>query len=453
MEAIQVLDEVPAAEAEDCANNLFSLERDGAALRQLNSAAYAELAGFFSAKKLDPVRQLDFAQKELAAMADEDRSPLSDLYAKKEDVEDEAFRQMQQRISIFRLEADAYIRLKRSEKASVALGQMNAALEGLESRINGKDERRESYAGMMSQYWEELARAAALQNRTTDAMAYYESGLLARLDGGDVPKPGTKDELGDEARQLWAKLGGTEEGWSAWYGRRASEIASQKQNQLEWENVQEPLPSFELADLHGKTWKLADLKGRVVFLNFWASWCGFCREELPRLQKLAERYNDQPNVVFLSFNMDDDPGLIDPFVKDQKFTFTVLPAYSYVTDTLKVNGIPQNWIVGPDGVIRLKGIGYDASEKWDLGMKDAIEKVRAAGLGSVPRPPAIPAIPARSELCLGTCATRIDTALSQSSPDMRSDSPAPRPPEFAACYRRRDDCASASKQGSGRTSG
>jgi len=83
--------------------------------------------------------------------------------------------------------------------------------------------------------------------------------------------------------------------------------------------------------------------------------------------------------VFLSFNMDEDPGLIDPFVKDQKLTFTVLPAYSYVTDTLKVNGIPQNWIVGPDGVIRLKGTGYDATEKWEQGMKDAIEKVRAAG--------------------------------------------------------------------------
>jgi len=77
--------------------------------------------------------------------------------------------------------------------------------------------------------------------------------------------------------------------------------------------------------------------------------------------------------------MDDDPGLIDPFVKDQKLSFTVLPAYSYVTDTLKIYGIPQNWIVGPDGVIRLKGIGYDATEKWEQGMKDAIEKVRAGG--------------------------------------------------------------------------
>jgi hypothetical protein len=100
---------------------------------------------------------------------------------------------------------------------------------------------------------------------------------------------------------------------------------------------------------------------------------------LPRLQKLIEQYKDRTDALFLSLNIDDNPGLIDPFMDEHKLTLTVLPAYSYVSDTLNVHAIPQNWIVGPDGVIRLKGIGYDSTEKWDQGMKDAIEKVRAAG--------------------------------------------------------------------------
>jgi hypothetical protein len=76
--------------------------------------------------------------------------------------------------------------------------------------------------------------------------------------------------------------------------------------------------------------------------------------------------------------MDENPGIIEPFLKEHQLALTVLPAYSYVRDTLKVMGIPQNWVVDSGGVIRLKGIGYDATEKWETGMRDAIEKVKPA---------------------------------------------------------------------------
>jgi hypothetical protein len=72
--------------------------------------------------------------------------------------------------------------------------------------------------------------------------------------------------------------------------------------------------------------------------------------------------------------MDENPGLVEPFMKEHKLTFPVLPAMSYVQDTLRIAGIPQNWIVDAGSVVRLKGIGYDPSEKWDEGMIDAIEK-------------------------------------------------------------------------------
>ena len=76
--------------------------------------------------------------------------------------------------------------------------------------------------------------------------------------------------------------------------------------------------------------------------------------------------------------MDENPGVIEPFLKEHQLALTVVPAYSFVTETLKVMGIPQNWIVDSGGVVRLKGVGYDATEKWETGMRDAIEKVKPA---------------------------------------------------------------------------
>jgi hypothetical protein len=92
----------------------------------------------------------------------------------------------------------------------------------------------------------------------------------------------------------------------------------------------------------------------------------------------VEQYKGRPDVQFVTLNMDENPGLIEPFMQENKLALTVLPAYTYVEDTLKVNGIPQNWIVDSVGVVRLKGIGYDATNKWETGMTDAIEKVKPA---------------------------------------------------------------------------
>lgn len=81
-------------------------------------------------------------------------------------------------------------------------------------------------------------------------------------------------------------------------------------------------------------------------------------------------------MQFLTFNSDDNPGIIEPFLKGHQLNLTVLPAHSYVMETLKVTAIPQNWIVDANGVVRLKGLGYDRTEKWETGMKEAIEKYK-----------------------------------------------------------------------------
>ena len=105
---------------------------------------------------------------------------------------------------------------------------------------------------------------------------------------------------------------------------------------------------------------------------------------MPRLQKLIDQYKNRPDVQFVSLNADENPGLVAPFMKEHQLAFTVIPAPTYVWQTLKVFGIPSNWIIDANGVVRLKGLGYDASEKWVTGMKDAIAKVQSAAPASNP---------------------------------------------------------------------
>jgi hypothetical protein len=79
--------------------------------------------------------------------------------------------------------------------------------------------------------------------------------------------------------------------------------------------------------------------------------------------------------------MDDNPGVIEPFMAEKGLTLTVLPAYTYVVDTLKVLSVPQNWIAGTDGVVHVKVVGYDSTEKWEQGMRNAIEEVVRRPIG------------------------------------------------------------------------
>jgi hypothetical protein len=92
---------------------------------------------------------------------------------------------------------------------------------------------------------------------------------------------------------------------------------------------------------------------------------------------VIDQYKNRSDVQFLSFNMDENPGLMASFLKEHQLSLTVIPAHSYVQDTLKVLGIPQNWIVDSSGVVRLKGIGYDPTEKWEMEIREAIEKYKA----------------------------------------------------------------------------
>ena len=184
-----------------------------------------------------------------------------------------------------------------------------------------------------------------------------------------------KDDLLDEASAVWKDTGGTEVAWTVWKTPPAGK--PQELAEGRWEKATKAMPAFELADLTGKTWRVKNLEGKSVLINVWATWCGPCNAELPHLQKLYEKVKDRSDVQIITLNIDQDLGLVDPFVKEKGFTFPVLPAYSFVISLLDSVGIPQNWILDPKGAWRLTQLGYDASDaQWADTMIGKLQSVK-----------------------------------------------------------------------------
>jgi thiol-disulfide isomerase/thioredoxin len=124
--------------------------------------------------------------------------------------------------------------------------------------------------------------------------------------------------------------------------------------------------NFTVKDLDGKKVSMKELKGKVIFLNLWATWCGPCRVEMPSIQNL---YNavDKDRVVFvmLSLDQENQKHKIEQFVNDKEFTFPVYQPASPLPQLLRVNTIPTTFIIGPDGKVASKKTGmanYDTKE-------------------------------------------------------------------------------------------
>jgi hypothetical protein len=269
LDAMENLDDVPAADVEKAADQMLKVAMENAGPEGPESYTYSDLAELLSKKHLEPERVVEWAQKGLAQWEIESKEPPYDLNDK-DNIDNLKYSQVYSRLQILEFEVDGYLQLKQADKAEISLTQMDEGLQDLKSRVGDIQRHKKSYANRLSAYWGLMARDAELRGHPLDAMGFYENALLTRLDAGQKPESGKKDELADNAHQLWAKLGGTDDGWRLWYGRRADALANQAG--LTWEDANLPLPTFELADLKGKTWTVAALKGKVTFLNFWASW-------------------------------------------------------------------------------------------------------------------------------------------------------------------------------------
>ena len=129
---------------------------------------------------------------------------------------------------------------------------------------------------------------------------------------------------------------------------------------------------FSLKDMNGKTVRLSDYKGKVVLLEFWATWCPPCRASVPGLEKLHKAYKDK-GLVLLAVAMDmggDDE--VRSYIKESGITYTVLKGTEDVATKYQVRSIPMMLVLGKDGKIAKRYIGMGSDEDLETDIKAAL---------------------------------------------------------------------------------
>jgi thiol-disulfide isomerase/thioredoxin len=160
-----------------------------------------------------------------------------------------------------------------------------------------------------------------------------------------------------------------------------------------WAGRNRLAPDFTLNDLDGKEFALSSLRGKTVVLNFWASWCDPCREEMPSLAKLALLLRKHPDVVLVTVSVDEQPQTIrdtlevlfrsDEELRDRlakgEIPFAVLhdPEMAVVKGRFGTTMYPETWVIDPEGYIRAR---YDGARDWAGAL--ALEAIRSTTRGA-----------------------------------------------------------------------
>lgn len=133
-----------------------------------------------------------------------------------------------------------------------------------------------------------------------------------------------------------------------------------------------PAPAFQLNSNTGKPLALADFRGQIVLLNFWASWCGPCRQEMPILEQLSRQYHGK-GVTLLGINVEPDSAAAVDWLKATPVTFPILfDTDSKVSSLYEVAGMPNTVIIDRKGQVRYIHRGYSAGAE-----NDYLNQIRA----------------------------------------------------------------------------
>ncbi len=135
----------------------------------------------------------------------------------------------------------------------------------------------------------------------------------------------------------------------------------------------EPAPNFTLKNASGQTVELARLHGKVVVVNFWATWCGPCRAEIPGMLEVYEKYKGK-GLEIVGISVDRDGwSVINPFVKKLNIKYPVVLGNGEVTDAYGgIDAIPTSFFVDRNGRVLLRHVGYMSKEDFEKAVRSVL---------------------------------------------------------------------------------
>lgn len=147
-----------------------------------------------------------------------------------------------------------------------------------------------------------------------------------------------------------------------------------------------PAPDFTLKDLSGKMVSLSDYRGKILVIDFWATWCHYCLKSFPSTQLVVDKYKDDPNVAFLFIDTrevkENYVEIIRKLLSDHHYTFNVVldkkgpdGLQNKIFKQYGAEGVPATFIIDRDGIVRYKVLGYDEELPTDAVVKHMSELI------------------------------------------------------------------------------